>query len=139
MESFEDKENLTLYGVKIHLEEEELYLPNPSTIWCMPRCNQEYNLLVPLELKNFKECAEKKDKKEYLSMVQSAIDYIQQHVCILVTSSITQKNNGYNEYDYLCGYLCLLKDNDGIFDKLIRNGLPIGADDRYSPNKIIYK
>ena len=97
MESFEDKENLTLYGVKIHLEEEELYLPNPSTIWCMPRCNQEYNLLVPLELKNFKECAEKKDKKEYLSMVQSAIDYIQQHVCILVTSSITQKNNGYND------------------------------------------
>ncbi|MBT4110650.1 hypothetical protein HOE37_02225 [Candidatus Woesearchaeota archaeon] len=97
MESFEDKENLTLYGVKIHLEEEELYLPNPSTIWCMPRCNQEYNLLVPLELKNFKECAEKKDKKEYLSMVQSAIDYIQQYVCILVTSSITQKNNGYND------------------------------------------
>ena len=97
MESFEDKENLTLYGVKIHLEEEELYLPNPSTIWCMPRCNQEYNLLVPLELKNFKECAEKKDKKEYLSMVQSAIDYIQQHVCILVTSSITQKNNGYSD------------------------------------------
>ena len=97
MESFEDKENLTLYGVKIHLEEEELYLPNPSTIWCMPRCNQEYNLLVPLELKNFKECAEKKDKKEYLSMVQSAIDYIQQYVCILVTSSITQKNNGYSD------------------------------------------
>ena len=97
MESFEDKENLTLYGVKIHLEEEELYLPNPSTIWCMPRCNQEYNLLVPLELKNFKECEEKKDKEEYLSMVQSAIDYIQQYVCILVTSSITQKNNGYND------------------------------------------
>jgi len=97
MESFEDKENLTLYGVNIHLEEEELYLPNPSTIWCMPRCNQEYNLLVPLELKNFKECAEKKDKKEYLSMVQGAIDYIQQHVGILITSSITQKNNGYSD------------------------------------------
>jgi hypothetical protein len=93
----EETKSITLYGVNIHLEEEELYLPNPSTIWCMPRCNQEYNLLVPLELKNFKECAEKKDKKEYLSMVQSAIDYIQQHVCILVTSSITQKNNGYSD------------------------------------------
>ena len=93
----EETKSITLYGVNIHLEEEELYLPNHSTIWCMPRCNQEYNLLVPLELKNFKECAEKKDKEEYLSMVQSAIDYIQQYVCILVTSSITQKNNGYSD------------------------------------------
>ena len=92
-----EQNNLTLYGVNILLAEDEFYLPNPSTVWCMPRCNQEYDFLVTLDLENFKDCSEKNNKEEYLSIVRSAINYIQQHVCILVTSSITQKNNGYDD------------------------------------------
>jgi hypothetical protein len=91
------EEDFTLYGEEISLNGGKFYLPDPSFIWCMPRCNLEYDLLVPLELKRFKECSEKNDKEEYLSMMQDTIDYIQQHIGILVVSSIAQKNSGYDD------------------------------------------
>jgi hypothetical protein len=107
------------YIIKFSCTDDELPMKFGEILW---------DFLKVCYTDDFQETVDEMFCKENCELVD-AINFLQQRDIL----------EHFDEYDYLCGYLCLLKDNDGIFDKLIRNGLPIGADDRYSPNKIIYK